>query len=398
MTVPSSHPPAASPPESPSSGSPVRLGRFAVIAAVIIVLAVLAGFLPRWRARRALAAATRELAVTTVEVVSPTPKPTAPGVPLPAEVAPYVEAPIYARANGYLKRWRVDLGAEVKAGDLLAEIDTPELDQQIAQAKAELAEDVAALDLSRITAERWTDLLKTASVSEQETAEKQADFKLKTAVVDAARANLDRLSQLKSFASVIAPFAGTITERNTDVGQLISAGNGRELFRLAQTSPLRVYVRVPQTMSRGVRPGQEAELTITELPGRVFLAKVVRTAGAMDPVSRTLLAELEVDNSGGDILAGSYAQVRFSDIAGAAALTLPANALLFRSEGMLVGVVGADGTVDLRKIRIGRDFGQTVEVLEGLNPSDRVIMNPPDSLMAGTKVRLPEPVKAVASQ
>jgi membrane fusion protein (multidrug efflux system) len=313
-------------------------------------------------------------------------------------VQAFVEAPIYARASGYLKRWLVDIGDRVKAGQLLAEIDTPELNQQLEQARAEVAQAEAALNLAKTTAARWTDLLKTASVSEQETIEKQADLELKKANVDGARANLHRLEELKGFAKVTAPFDGTITARQTDVGQLIAAANGRELFRLAQINPLRVYVRVPQTMSHAIAPGQKAELILDQMPGHTFEAKVVRTAGAMDPGSRTLLTELEVDNSRGEILAGSYAQVRFTDTVVAPTLTLPANTLLFRSDGIRVGVVNGDGKVELRSIKLGRDFGQTIEILEGVAANDRVIMNPPDSLASGLKVRVVEPVKSVAEK
>lgn len=386
----------------PSTPAPVsrppRFGRFAVAAAIFIVIGLVAGFLPRFFARRELAAETRELAVSTVVVVSPAPGKSSFGVPLPAEVAAYVEAPIYARASGYLRRWLVDIGEHVEPGQLLAEIETPELDQQLAQSKAELAEDDAAFDLARITAARWKDLLRTASVSEQETAEKLADLKLKSAVVDAARANMHRLEELKGFARVTAPFAGTITERNTDVGQLISAGNSRELFRLAQTNPLRVYVRVPQSMSLAIRPGQKAEFLLNELPGHKFEAVVVNTAGAMEPNSRTLLTELQVDNSRAEILAGSYAQVRFPDTAGAPALTLPANTLLFGSKGVQVGVVGDGGKVSLRPITLGRDFGQTVEVADGVTANDRVILNPADSLTDGVTVRVAEPVKTIVEK
>lgn len=333
------------------------------------------------------------MATQYVSVVSPAPGKSELGVPLPAEVQAFVEAPIFARASGYLKKWDVDIGQHVEAGQLLAEIDTPEVDQQLAQAKAEVAQAEANLALAKSTSERWVDLLKTASVSEQETAEKQADFALKQANLEAASANLRRLEDLKSFARVTAPFAGTITTRDTDVGQLITAGNGRALFRLAQTDPLRVYVRVPQTLSRQVEVGQEADLLISELPGRKFEAKVVRTAGAMDPASRTLLAELEVKNPKNEILAGSYAQVRFTDILGDPTLTLPANTLLFRSEGMQVGVVGANGRVEMHTVKIGRDFGQTVEVVDGVSASDHVVVNPSDSLATGMNVKIAELTK-----
>jgi membrane fusion protein (multidrug efflux system) len=384
--------PATSRPAAPPP-APVKLGRFAVVAVILIVIGLAVGLVPRLLARRALARETAENAIQAVAVISPAPGKTDMGVPLPAEVQAFVEAPILARANGYLKRWDVDIGEHVEAGQLLAEIDTPEVDQQLEQAKAEVAQADANLALAKSTAERWADLLKTASVSEQETAEKQADFELKKADLEAARANLHRLEDLKSFARVTAPFAGTITARDTDLGQLIVAGNARPLFRLAQTNPLRVYVHVPQTLSRAIEVGQGAELTISELPGRKFEAKVVRTAGAMDPSSRTLLAELQVNNPKNEILAGSYAQVRFNDTQGDPTLTLPANTLLFRSQGMQVGVVDSGGKVQMRTVKIGRDFGQTLEILDGVTAADRVVMNPSDSLVSGMTVRVAEPAK-----
>ena len=365
---------------------------------MVIVIAFLAGFIPRWHQRSAVRAETIDLATPTVRVVSPAPSESPGGLLLPAEVKPLVEAPIFARANGYLKRWLVDIGAHVDAGQLIAEIDIPDLDQQLEQARAQLSEADAALALAKTTADRWGDLLKTSSVSEQENAEKQADFKLKTATVNAESANVHRLEQLVSFARVIAPFAGTITARNTDVGDLIVAGSSKELFRLAQTETLRVYVRVPQTSAHGIGPGQPAEVLIPELPGRTFPAKVVTTSGAMSTDSRTLLTELEVDNSKNEILPGSYAQVRFLDTNPEATLTLPSNSLLFRAQGLQVGVVGSDGKVDLRNVQIGRDFGQKVEVLSGVGPSDKIIVNPSDSLVSGTTVRIAEAPKALASK
>lgn len=393
-------PPASTPakpvpaaPANPPPAAPVKLSRIFIVAAVLIVIGLVAGIVPRWFARRALAKETTENAVRYVSVVSPEPGKSDMGVPLPAEVQAYVEAPIYARASGYLKKWDVDIGQHVEAGQLLAEIDTPELDQQLDQARAEVDQAQANLNLAKSTAERWNDLLKTASVSEQETAEKQADYELKKADLEAANANLRRLQDLKSFARVTAPFAGTITVRDTDVGQLITAGNGHALFRLAQTNPLRVYVHVPQTFSREIEIGQAAELNINELPGRKFEAKVVRTAGAMDPSSRTLLAELEVKNPNNEILAGSYAQVRFDDTQANAALTLPANTLLFRSEGMQIGVVDSGGHVEMRTVKLGRDFGETVEILNGVSSGDHVVMNPPDSLASGMTVHVAEATK-----
>ena len=389
-TNPSSTP-APAPATSQPAPPPVKLGRFAIVAIILIVIGIAVGLVPRWFARRTLAKETAENAVQSVAVVSPAPGKSDMGVPLPAEVQAFVEAPIYARASGYLKKWDVDIGQNVEAGQLLAEIDTPEVDQQLEQAKAEVAQADANLALAKSTSERWADLLKTSSVSEQEAAEKSADYALKKADLEAARANLHRLEDLKSFARVTAPFAGTITTRNTDVGQLITAGNAQALFRLAQTNPLRVYVHVPQTLSRAIEVGQGAELAISELPGRKFEAKVVRTAGAMDPSSRTLLTELEVNNPKNEILSGSYAQVRFNDTAGDPTLTLPANTLLFRSEGMQVGVVDSSGKVEVHTVKVGRDFGQTLEIVEGINPGDRVIVNPPDSLASGMTVKVAAP-------
>lgn len=369
-----------------SSGAKLRTA--AIVAGLLIVIGAVAGLVPRALRRNALLVETRELAIQTVSVVSPTPGKTAAGLILPAEANPLVEAPIYARTSGYLKRYLVDIGSQVKTGDLLAEIDTPELNQQLAQARAELTEAEAALALARTTAARWAELLKTASVSEQEAAEKKADLELKLATVEASRANVRRLEDLQSFEKVIAPFDGIITVRGTDVGQLVASGSGKELFRLAQTGTLRVYVRVPQAAAQGVAPGQAAEVTVPEMPGRVFPAKVVRASGAMSADSRTLLVELQVDNSRGEILAGSFVQVRLTAATANPALTLPANTLIFRSEGPQVGVVGADNKVELHSITLGRDFGTRLEILEGIGPTDRVILNPPDSLVSGTTVRM----------
>ncbi len=379
-----------------AASSGAKLRNAAIVVVVLIVLGAVAGLVPRSLHRKALIAETRELAIQTVSVVSPAPGKTAAGLILPAEAKPLVEAPIYARTSGYLKRYLVDIGSQVKAGDLLAEIDTPELNQQLAQARAELAQAEAALALSRITDARWAELLKTASVSEQEAAEKKADLELKAATVEASRANVRRLEELQSFERVTAPFDGTITARGTDVGQLVASGGGTELFRLAQTGTLRVYVRVPQSAAAGVAPGLLAELTIPELPGRVFPAKVVRTSRAMSADSRTLLTELEVDNSRGEILPGTYVQVRLTAATLNPLLTLPANTLLFRSEGPQVGVVGPDAKVELRSIKLGRDFGPTIEILEGISPTDRVILNPADSLVGGTTVRVAEAAKPAA--
>ena len=378
---------------SSSAKPPIRLTRIAQIVVVLVIIGLLIGFVPRWIHRRQLLAETRADSTPTVDVVSPTAAKPDFGTPLPAEVQAFVQASIHARASGYLKNWFVDIGEHVTNGQVLAEIDTPELDQQLAQAKAELDQANASLELAKTTADRWTELLKTASVSEQETAEKTADYTLKQANVEAAHANVQRLEDLKNFDRVTAPFDGTVTLRNTDIGQLISANSGPELFRLAQTNPLRVYVRVPQPLVHTIAPGQKAELTFQELQGRTFEATVTRTAGAVDPSSRTLQVELQVANPRGEILAGSYAQVRFTEATDPHVLTLSDSALVFRAQGMQVAVVGSDNKVQMRSIKLGRDFGNVVEVLSGLQPGDRAIVNPPDSIADGMTVQISQPAE-----
>jgi RND family efflux transporter MFP subunit len=379
---------------SSSAKPPIRLTRIAQIVVALVIIGLLIGFVPRWIHRHQLLAETRADSTPTVDVVSPTAAKPDFGTPLPAEVQAFVQASIHARASGYLKNWFVDIGEHVTNGQVLAEIDTPELDQQLAQAKAELDQANASLELAKTTADRWTELLKTASVSEQETAEKTADYTLKQANVEAAHANVQRLDDLKNFDRVTAPFDGTVTLRNTDIGQLISANSGPELFRLAQTNPLRVYVRVPQPLVHAIVPGQKAELTFQELQGRTFEATVTRTAGAVDPSSRTLQVELQVPNPRGEILAGSYAQVRFTEATDPHVLTLSDNALIFRAQGMQVAIVGSDNKVQMRSIKLGRDFGSTVEVLSGLEASDRAIVNPPDAIADGMTVQISQPAEA----
>jgi len=374
---------------------PSRARFFGLVGVVAVVLsgAVLAGLLLRWRQRTALAAEQGDQAVPSVIVVMAEPSRGGAGVLIAADIKPWIEAAIHARASGFLKRWMVDMGAKVEAGQLLAEIETPELDQELERARHEVAQTEAALELSQITAERYADLVKTASVSEQENAEKQADLKLKSANMAAARSSVRRLENLQAFGRVTAPFAGTITARKTDVGELVAASGGKELFRLAQRDKLRVQVRVPQSEAVGIAPGMAAELLIPEQPGRVFTGQVARTSGEISSDSRTLLTELEVDNANGEILAGSFAQVRFMGGKQGGRLALPANTLLFRAEGPQVGVVQPDGKVEMRTVKVGRDFGQIVEILGGVNPTNQVIVNPPDSLASGTTVRVAEVVK-----
>ena len=374
-------PPGARPPQP-------KLGRWALLIVVLVIVGAIVGLLPRLKQRHELIQENRDLAISTVKVVSPAPGKATVSLTLPAEVKPFVEAPIYARASGYLKKWYVDIGGPVEAGKLLAEIDTPELNEQLSGARAEVVQAEAALALAKVTADRWAELLKTSSVSEQEHAEKQADLKLKAANVDAAKANEHRLEDLEAYTRVTAPFTGVITARDIDLGDLMSPG--KELFRLADFRKLRVFVRVPQSATPDVAVGLRATLNVPELPAVPFPAKVVRTAGAIDATSRTLLVELEVDNPGNQILSGSYAQVSFSDLKQDPALVLPSNTLLFRAEGPQVAVVKPDGHVELRSIVIGRDFGRTLEILSGITATDRVIENPPDSIVSGTVVRVAE--------
>ena len=365
-----------------------RGGKLLRIALIVVAVAFVIGLLPRLKQRAAVKSETRELAVPTVDVTVPAPAKAAAPLQFSGEVKALSEAAIYARASGYVRRWLVDIGAHVEQGQLLAELDTPELDRDLAQGRAEFAQAEAALALAETTAKRWAEMRAAKTVSPQEADEKIADLALKKATVDAAAAKVQRLEETLHFNKLTAPFAGTVTMRTLDVGQLVTTAAGRELFRIAQADKLRVFVRIPQNYARAVTVGQTAELVFTELPGRVFDAKVVRTAGTLDAASRTLLTELEVDNAKGELLAGSYVQVRFKEAKLDAVLSIPANALLFRNEGTMVGVLGADHRVALRKVTMGRDFGMTVEIIDGVTASDRVILNPSDSLVDGSLVRV----------
>jgi len=371
----------------------VPLRRIAVIIAVLIVIGAVAGFIPRLRQRNEAQGDVAALAATTVTVVSPEPGKASDGLVLPADVQPMLQASIFARVSGYLKKWNVDIGARVTAGQVLAEIDTPEIDRQLDQARAQLGVAQANLNLAKITDARWQMMLASKTVSKQEADEKSAAAKVDVANVEAAQANVRRLEETQGFQRVLAPFAGIITARNVDIGDLISNGGARELFHIAQTEALRVYVRVPQTQAADIRTGQSAEVLIPELPNEPFPAKVVTTSEAMSATSRTLLTELQADNSKGRIRIGSYAQVRFASITAAPALTLPSSVLLFRAQGLQVGVVNAQGLVELRKVEVGRDFGQRVEILSGVTAADKVIATPFDSLVSGMTVRIVPPAK-----
>jgi RND family efflux transporter MFP subunit len=309
---------------------------------------------------------------------------------LPGNVQALYEAPIYARTNGYLKRWFVDIGTPVKAGQVLAEIEAPEVDQQLRAAEAELANAQASQKIARITADRWRDLRDSDSVSQQEADEKISSADVSDAAVKAAQANVQRLRELSRFEKIVAPFDGVITARNTDVGALINSGSseGAELFRIADMRSLRLYVRVPQNYAASTRVGLAAEVRFPDRPGETYSATLERTSGAIDEASRTLLVQLAVDNAKGELLPGAYAEVHFKVPPGeAASVRIPANALLFRGDGLSVATF-ADGKVVMKPVTVGRDFGTEIEVVDGLTAQDQVIVSPPDSITDATRVRI----------
>jgi RND family efflux transporter MFP subunit len=366
---------------------------FALGLVFTLVLVGLAwrGIAARSRAMSALDAETRELAVASVAVTSPRRGAPAEALVLPGTLQAFVDAPIYARTGGYLKRRLVEMGQHVKAGQLLAEIDAPELEQQLQQARADLASAEANLRLAQVTAERYQDLVKSESVSKQDVDNATGALDARNAAAQSARHNVQRLEQLQAFTRITAPFAGVVTARNTDVGALIDAGASggasRELFHLAAVDRLRLFVSVPQMQARAARPGLAAELALGEFPGRLFPATLVRTAQSIDQATRTLLVEFEVPNPAGELLPGAYAEVRFKLPTPASTLILPVNTLLFRGEGARVALVRGNHAV-LTLITIGRDYGTEVEVLSGLDADAKIIVSPPDSLVDGQEVRV----------
>lgn len=369
-----------------------RFPRIIFVLGALIVSALLVGFVPRWFQRKAASDDTNQLAVSTVSVVSPTLNAAGDGLTLPAEVKPWLEATIYAQASGYLKRWLVDIGAHVEQNQLLAEIDTPDLNQQLAQARSQFVLTQTSFDLAKTTNDKWQQLFKKGVVSELDAADKAAAQGVTAANLDANKADVRRIEDLQAFQRVIAPFSGTITLRNTDVGDLVVAGSsGKQLFSIQQTGSLRIYLRVPQPIAPQIAVGQTVDVLVPEHPGKVFPAKVVATSEAVSALSRTLLVQLQLDNSNGEIAVGSYAQVHLSGNLLGQTLTLPDNTLLFRGHGMQVGVVNAQGAVELHDVKVGRDFGTSIEILGGVTPSDKVIVNPSDSLMTGIIVRVAAP-------
>jgi RND family efflux transporter MFP subunit len=376
-------------------GRSVHAWWIVVVGVAAIALILIFGVLPRVRARSALHKETAELAVPSVAVVQPKRAAPAQELVLPANVQPYINAPIYARTNGYLKKWYVDIGAHVRKGQLLAEIETPEVDQQLRQARANLATAEANLNLSQITAERYQGLLKTDSVAKQDTDNAVGTYNANKAIVQAQQANVRQLEELQSFEKIYAPFEGVITNRNTDIGALITAGsNGgpsTELFQIAQPDKLRVYVNVPEAYSLGAKPGLPAQLTLAEFAGRRFEGKLVRTANAIDPATRTLLVEIEVNNPTNTLLSGAYAEVRMKIPGASSSFIIPVSTLMFRSEGLRVVAVGGSNRAELKAITLGHDYGSEVEVIAGLSGNESLIISPPDSILEGEQVRIVTP-------
>ena len=354
---------------------PRRSRVFLLFLFIAVVLIIVGAFTPLQRRTQyhALAKETETLAIPTVSVIHATAAKGQEDLVLPGTMQAYVESPIYARTSGYVKKWYHDIGTRVKQGELLADIDTPEVDQQLYQAKADLTTAQANANLSKITADRLEELIKTDGVSKQEVDNAVGDLAAKNAIVKSAEANVGRLEELEAFRHVIAPFSGVVTRRQTDIGQLINAGNGgasQELFSLAQTDPLRVYVNVPEAYAPAIHSGLGAYLELTQYAGRKFEGKVVRTAESIDLSTRTLLTEVDVPNHAGELLPGGYAQVHLEVQVSGEHVQVPINALLFRAEGLRAIVVDSNHKLHLQPLTIGRDYGTSLEVLQGLSASD----------------------------
>jgi multidrug efflux system membrane fusion protein len=379
----------------PSSGFPRRQKKpnyvVLLVLAIVLVAGAVIAFVLRLGERRALAKETETLAVPSVVVIQPKPEAPQQELILPSTLEAYTESPIYARTNGYLARWRKDMGGRVQKGELLADIETPEIDQELMQARAARTQAEAQLSLAKSSAERWETLRKMDAVAQQETDERSSGYTQGQAALASATANVHRLEQLESFKHVYAPFSGIITKRNTDIGALINAGNSgtnQELFVVAQIDPIRVYVDVPENYAPSIRPGLKASIDLPAFPGQHFFGSIVRTSDSIDLVTRTLRTEIDVPNRDGRLFPGSYAQVHFGVNVAAVRMLVPVNALLFRAEGPRAAVVGADGKVHLKSVVIGRDYGTDVELLGGLDPADSIVLNPNDSLEDGQTVHV----------
>ena len=374
--------------------------RYAVIVAIVALVLAVWGIVSRIHTRAELRNSTTENAVLTVVTAKPQLSDAGNELVLPGIVQAYVESPIYARTNGYVRIWYTDIGARVHKGQLLAEIETPEVDRELAQARADLDTAQANFALSKITNDRWQGLLKTQAVSKQDADNRAGDEAAKTAMVESARQNVQRLSDLESFKRVLAPFDGVVTARNTDVGYLINAGQSpnTELFRVADIHKLRIYAQVPEAYAAVTETGLKAQLHFAERPGKTYDADTVRTSNALDPTARTLQVELQLDNRESQLFPGSYTEIHFKLPSSTDTLRLPANTILFRSDGLQVAVVENQDTIKIKKVVQGRDFGKTVEILTGVDPTDAVVVNPPDSINDGMHVRIAPPPKNAADQ
>jgi len=369
-----------------------RLGRVSAVLGIAAVVVLVWTGLSAHHSSAGLEESTEASAVITVATTRPAAQSELSELILPGNIQANYEAPIYARTSGYLQRWLVDIGTPVKAGQLLAEIESPEVDSQLRQTKADLATAEANRKIADLTAERWRNLRVTDSVSKQEADEKIASASSSDAQMQAARANVQRLSELSGFEKVVAPFDGVVTARNTDIGRLIAAGEntGPALFRVADMHRLRLYVTVPQTYAAAMKAGLKADLLFPDRPGKMYEATLDSTSSAIDASTRTLLAQLVIDNKNGELLPGAYAEVHFKLPPGAGGVSykLPANVLLFRSDGLHVGTVDANSHVVLKLVEVGRDYGSDIEIVHGLDANDNVILSPPDSLTDGVAVRL----------
>jgi len=367
--------------------------RWLVVGIALIVVGGLlaSGIWSRVKDRSALSKQTAQVALTAVSVVSPQRTAPTQEIILPGNVQPFITSPIYSRTNGYLQKWYADIGAHVKQGQLLAVIATPEVDQQLDQSLSNLNTAKANLALAEITKNRYEGLLQSHAVAQQDVDNAVGNYNANSAIVQASEANVKQLQALQSFEKIYAPFDGVVTARNTDIGDLINSGSSgsvkTDLFHIAQPGVLRVYVNVPEEYSQGIKTGMTADLALAEFPGRTFQGKLIRTAEAINMTTRTLLIEVDVNNPTGTLLTGSYAEVHLKVPSQASTYLLPVNTLIFRSEGLQVGIV-KDGNVTLTTVTPGHDFGSQIEVVSGLNANDQVIINPPDSIVTGQKVQI----------
>ncbi|WP_233840176.1 efflux RND transporter periplasmic adaptor subunit [Dyella sp. 2HG41-7] len=361
-----------------------------IVTGTVLIAIVVIGLVTRATQANSLKTWTQQQAVPTVTVIMPAPGKSGPVLDLPGQLEAYTRAPIYAQVSGYLKEWKTDIGTPVKSGELLGEISTPELDQQLEQARADLASAKANADLAGVTAKRWQAMLSSDSVAQQDVDQRTADYAAKVAQMKAAQANVDRLQAAKAFARIVAPFDGVVTARDTDVGALINAGGGTgpQLFVVSDIHKLRVYVQVPQRYGPSIRPGSDAALVVPEYPGRTFHAKVVATSNAVNATSGTTLVQLQVDNANGTLMPGAFAHVRFDLPVDDTALRVPASSLIFDNAGLRVATLGEGDKVAFKKVSILYDYGKTVEIGSGLSAGDRVIDSPPDGIKDGDAVKI----------